>query len=242
LTIVGTATLPAIGGTLIGHTSMGVGAMIPISIEPPAFQKFLHNKNETLDGYSNIYVRFKQGAPPSLALASVRKIAQIGQKEIQATPDGGGNDVAVQGVLYPAEIENYRAIGIIPDLLALALALGAVVALGLTLVASVNRRRRDLALLRTLGFKSRQLLTAVAWQASVAGAVGAVFGIPLGILAGRWLWTLFANKIYAVPRPTEPVVSLIVVALAALVLANAVAAMPGRSAARTPTAQVLRGE
>jgi hypothetical protein len=242
LTIVGTATLPAIGGTLIGHTSMGVGAMIPISIEPPAFQKFLHNKNETLDGYSNIYVRFKQGAPPSLALASVRKIAQIGQKEIQATPDGGGNDVAVQGVLYPAEIENYRAIGIIPDLLALALALGAVVALGLTLVASVNRRRRDLALLRTLGFKSRQLLSAVAWQASVAGAVGAVFGIPLGILAGRWLWTLFANKIYAVPRPTEPVVSLIVVALAALVLANAVAAMPGRSAARTPTAQVLRGE
>jgi predicted outer membrane lipoprotein len=44
----------------------------------------------------------------------------------------------------------------------LALAIGAVVALGLTLVASVNRGRRDLALLRTLGFKSRQLLAAVA--------------------------------------------------------------------------------
>jgi ABC-type lipoprotein release transport system permease subunit len=148
----------------------------------------------------------------------------------------------VVGVRYPAEIENYRAVGIIPDLLALALALGAVVALGLTLVASVNRRRRDLALLRTLGFKSRQLLSAVAWQASVAGAVGAVFGIPLGVLAGRWLWTLFADHIYAVPRPTVPFLALVIVALSAVALSNLVAALPGRNAARTSTAQVLRGE
>ena len=148
----------------------------------------------------------------------------------------------VQSVEYPAEIENYRTIGIIPDLLALALALGAVVALGLTLVASVHRRRRDLALLRTLGFTGRQLLSAVAWQASVAGAVGSIFGIPLGIVAGRWLWTLFADNIYAVPRPSVPVLSMIIVAVSAMVLANVVAALPGRSAARTSSAQVLRGE
>ncbi len=148
----------------------------------------------------------------------------------------------MQSVDYPAEIENYRAIGVIPDLLALALALGAVVALGLTLVASVHRRRRDLALLRTLGFTGRQLLSAVAWQASVAGAIGAIFGIPLGIIAGRWLWTLFANNIYAVPYPTVPVIAMIIVALSALVLANVVAALPGRSAARTSAAQILREE
>jgi ABC-type lipoprotein release transport system permease subunit len=150
--------------------------------------------------------------------------------------------VAVQSVDYPAEIENYRSIGIIPDLLALALALGAVVALGLTLVASVHRRRRNLALLRTLGFTSRQLLSAVAWQSSVAGAVGAIFGIPLGILVGRWLWTDFANNIYAVLYPTVPLIAMFVVALSALVLANVVAALPGRSAARTSVAEVMRGE
>jgi ABC-type lipoprotein release transport system permease subunit len=150
--------------------------------------------------------------------------------------------VRLQSVLYPAEIENYRTIGIIPDLLALALALGAIVALGLTLIASVRRRRRDLALLRTLGFTGRQLLSAVAWQASVAGAIGAVFGIPLGILVGRWVWTLFANSIYAVPHPTVPFIPLVIVALSALVLANLVAALPGRSAARTSAAQVMRGE
>jgi ABC-type lipoprotein release transport system permease subunit len=126
--------------------------------------------------------------------------------------------------------------------LALALAAGAVVALALTLVASVHRRRRDLALLRTLGFTGRQLMAVVAWQASVAGAVGAVFGIPIGVVAGRWLWTLFARDIYAVPEPTVPVVSVLIVALAALVLVNVVAALPGRSAARITTAQVLRGE
>ena len=46
----------------------------------------------------------------------------------------------------------------------------------------------------------------------------------------------------AVPRPTVPVLSVLIVALSALVLANVVAALPGRSAARTSSAQVLRGE
>jgi ABC-type antimicrobial peptide transport system permease subunit len=242
MTIVGTATLPAIGGTLSLHTSMGVGAIVPISIEPSAFQRFLHNKNTTLDGYTDLFVRLRRDAPRGPALASLTQIAATGQKEIEATPSGGGSDVVVQSVAYPAEIENYRTIGIVPDLLALALALGAVVALGLTLVASVHRRRRDLALLRTLGFTGRQLLSTVAWQASVAGAIGAVFGIPLGIVLGRWLWTLFANNIYAVPSPTVPVIAMLIVAVSAMVLANVVAALPGRSAARTSAAQVLRGE
>jgi hypothetical protein len=242
LKIVGTATLPAIGGTLTLHTSMGVGAMIPLSVEPPAFMKFLHSKYEVLNGHSVVFVRLRSGAPTSLAVASLRTIARIDQKAIDATPDGGGSSESVQSVLYPAEIENYRTIGVIPDLLALALAMGAVVALGLTLIASVHRRRRDLALLRTLGFTGRQLLSAVAWQASVAGVIGAIFGIPLGILLGRSLWILFANNIYAVPRPTVPFVSLILVALSAMVLANVVAALPGRSAARTSAAQVMRGE
>ena len=37
--IVGTATLPAIGGQLTLHSSMGVGAMVPLTIEPPTFMK-----------------------------------------------------------------------------------------------------------------------------------------------------------------------------------------------------------
>ncbi len=141
---------------------------------------------------------------------------------------------------YPAEIENYRTIGATPAALALALAAGAVVALALTLSASVRRRRRDLAMLRALGFTSRQLRSVVAWQASVNGLVGVVVGVPLGILIGRWLWTLFGRYIDAVPEPTVPAFPIVIVITMALV--NVVSALPGRSAAKTSTAQVLRGE
>jgi ABC-type lipoprotein release transport system permease subunit len=72
--------------------------------------------------------------------------------------------------------------------------------------------------------------------------VGLVVGIPLGIAFGRFLWQLFAHQLSAVVDPTIPVVPIILVAVGALVLANLVAALPGRSAARTPTALVLRVE
>ena len=156
-----------------------------------------------------------------------------------ASSDGAGG---VVGVLRPAEIANYRSIGTLPGLLGGALAAGAVIALGLTLVASVRRRRRELALLKTLGFTQFQLAAAVAWQATVAVAVGVVVGVPLGIVVGRTLWNLFARDIHAVPLPSVPILSIVLIALAALVLANVVAAIPGRIAARTPTALVLRAE
>jgi ABC-type lipoprotein release transport system permease subunit len=137
---------------------------------------------------------------------------------------------------------NYRTVGAVPSLLVAGLAVGAVAALALTLAASVRRRRRDLALLKTLGFTHRQLASAVAWQASVSALVGVVLGVPLGIILGRWLWNLFARQIYAVPEPTVPIVWVLVIALGALVLANVVAAIPARTAARTPTALLLRSE
>ena len=50
-----------------------------------------------------------------------------------------------------------------------------------TLTASVRRRRRDLALLKTLGFTRRQLAAAVSWQSTVPVAIGTALGVPLGI-------------------------------------------------------------
>jgi predicted lysophospholipase L1 biosynthesis ABC-type transport system permease subunit len=97
-------------------------------------------------------------------------------------------------------------------------------------------------LLKTLGFTQRQLMAAVAWQASVAAVIGIVIGVPLGIVVGRWLWSLFARQIFAVPQPSVPVFSVALVAVCALVLANVVAALPGLVAARTPTALLLRAD
>jgi ABC-type lipoprotein release transport system permease subunit len=114
--------------------------------------------------------------------------------------------------------------------------------LGLTLVASVRRRRRDLALLKTLGFTRGQLAAAVAWQSTVVAVVGLVLGVPLGIAAGRWLWLAFARELSAVPDPVVPAASIALAAVAALALANLVAAFPGLRAARTPAAEALRAE
>ena len=129
-----------------------------------------------------------------------------------------------------------------PAVLASGVASGAVVTLGLTLAATVRRRRRDLALLKTLGFTHRQLATTVAWQASFVSLLGIVVGIPLGIALGRWLWILFAREIFAVPDPAVPVLAVVLVGIGAVVLANVVAAIPGRIAARTSTALLLRSE
>ncbi len=246
LVIVGTATMPAVGfASLISdHTSMGNGAHVPDSIISARFQNAVSTPYRTLNGPNLIFVRIRAGVAPSTGLANLRRIAASANRDFALVPGGAGlgNTVVVQGVQRPAEIVDYRTIGFTPALLVAALGAGAVVALALTLMASVRRRRRDLALLKTLGFTQRQLAAAVAWQASVSALIGVVIGVPVGIILGRWLWDLFAQLIYAVPQPTVPVASVALVALGALVLANIVAAIPGRMAARTPTALMLRAE
>jgi ABC-type lipoprotein release transport system permease subunit len=99
-----------------------------------------------------------------------------------------------------------------------------------------------LALLKTLGFTHRQLALAVAWQATTTAVIGVIVGVPLGIVIGRELWTLFARSINAVPDPTIPTLSLAIVGVGALMFANLVAVFPGRGAARTPAALALRAE
>jgi ABC-type antimicrobial peptide transport system permease subunit len=152
------------------------------------------------------------------------------------------NAVSLLPVQRPAEIVNYRSMGTMPAILAGGLAAGALTGLALTLVASVRRRRRDFALLKTLGFTRRQLSGAVAWQSSVIVVIGLVVGAPVGIAAGRWLWLAFARELSAVPDPSVPVGSIALAGLGALLLANVIAALPGRRAARTPAAEVLRAE
>ena len=66
--------------------------------------------------------------------------------------------------------------------------------------------------------------------------------VPLGIIAGRWSWNAFAEQIGALPRPVVPPSLVTGVVLGALVLCNLVALLPGRLAARTEPAAVLRSE
>ena len=232
LTIVGTATMPSIGVAGSSHLEMGTGALLSYTLIPPGARNVF---DVPIAGPNAILISVKKGANPAAARASLQSIVD---KNPQIQGDGG----ELLGVERPAEILNYRTLGRTPTLLGAALAAGAVVALGLTLITSVRRRRTDLALLKTLGFTKRQLASTIAWQASIAVGIGCVIGIPLGIALGRALWDLFVHEISAVPDPTIPGVSILLIAAVAIVLANVVAAVPGRIAARTPTARLLRTE
>jgi len=222
LLIVGTATMPTVGEQVGQHPTMGIGALISSALIPAS----IANPNHVLP------------AGPSAVLVRLRSLNRIANELTLPTNYG----VTLLPVQRPAEIINYRSMGTIPTFLGLGLAIGAVAALGFTLVASVRRRRRDLALFKTLGFTGRQLAATVAWQSTIAVVIGTIVGVPLGIALGRWLWDLFARNINAVPAPSVPTLSVVLIALGALVLANVVAVLPGRMAARTPTALLLRAE
>ncbi len=233
LVIVGTATMPAVGvGGLTGHPSLGTGAIVPFQLLPASVR---NQFDVSPAGPNAIFVRLKAGANARTAKRSLDHIAaQV------STPTNYSS--AVFGVQRPAEIVNYRSMGSTPFVLGLGLTAGAVSALGLTLVASVRRRRRSMAVLRTLGFTGRQLAFSLAWQSSVSVVVGLVLGVPLGILLGHWLWVLFADEIFVVPSVTVAILPLVVIAASALVLANVVAAIPGRIAARTPSVLLRSSE
>ena len=232
LRIVGVATMPAIGGSGVVHLEMGTGAVVSSSLIP-AVERNPFNDPET--GPQAYFVDVRPGVDP---LAARRSLEEMTAPLSNAYNFG----VVVQSVLRPAEIVDYRSMGTTPAILGASLGAAALAALGLTLLASVRRRRRDLAVLKILGFTRSQLRSAVAWQSNVAVALGTAVGIPVGITIGRTLWDLFAHEINAVPSPAVPVVPIVLIALGSLLLANVVAAVPGRIAARTPAALVLRTE
>jgi hypothetical protein len=244
VTIVGTATFPAVGfaAAVAEHTSMGSGAWITSAFQPTSFVRAISSKDPTLNGPDLVFVRLRAGVSASAGKRNLERIAHLANAAFSKDPNGFGNTVSVLGVQRPAQIVDYRSIGATPVLLATGLAAGAVIALALTLIASVRRRRSDLAIMKTLGFTRRMLAVAVAWQATIDGLIGAVVGIPLGILIGRELWTLFARDINAVPQPTVPALAIVVVGFGTVVVAIIAAWWPGRSAAATPPGLVLRSE
>ncbi len=235
LRVVGTATLPTIGGSGDPSLAMGTGAVMATSLFSPTD---LDEQGSPIRGPMAVFISVRPGVSGTAALGSLNRITAVLNRPSDPDAPVGG----VVGALRPAEIADYRSVGATPALLAAVLAAGAIGALGLTLVASVRQRRRQFAVLKALGFTQRQLAASVAWQSSVAAAVGVVIGIPIGIALGRWLWTLFAHGISAVPHPAVPLASVAAVAVGAIVFANLVALLPGRVAARTRTSLLLRAE
>jgi len=142
----------------------------------------------------------------------------------------------------PAEIDRVHRIDGLPIALAAFVAGVALVAVGFALVTAVRRRRRDLAVLKTLGFDRRQVRMTVGWQATTVAVIGLLVGIPLGLALGRVVWHLVADELGVAGTPTWPVLAIVLLVPAALLAVNLVAALPARRAASTRPAVVLRSE
>ncbi len=109
------------------------------------------------------------------------------------------------------------------------------------LVTSVRRRRRDLAILQTLGFRRGQIVATVAWQALILTGLALAIGIPIGMLIGRLAWSAFAYRLGIVPDPVLSPLTVLVIPVS-LIVALVVALGPGLAARRTRPATILKAE
>jgi hypothetical protein len=225
LRVVGRMISPSVGDLFTN--SMGEGGWV----YGPAVRRVVaeapSSQTSTPPTVFNVFaVRYTPGASRAVAFASLRR--DFGYTVLRQLPS---QDVA-----------NLQNVDRLPALLAGLVVLLGVVTVGNTLVSSVRARRRDLAILKTIGLVRRQVAGVVAWQATTFSVVAVVVGLPVGIAAGRWAWNAVASGIGAASPALVPALWVGVVVPGALLVANALAAWPGRAAARLAPAVVLRTE
>jgi hypothetical protein len=226
--IVGRAVFPFFGQGSFTPTGLGDGAAIQ---DPPR-----DASPDDPAGYNFVLVRMAPGTGAA-AIASFRRNIE------QATGLCPQDQVCgVETAKRPVDILNYTRIQATPLALAGLLALLAVATIAHLLVTSIRRRRRDLAVLKTMGFVRPQVSSAVAWQATTLVGVALLVGVPLGAAAGRWVWQEFAFRIGIAPDPRVPLITLLLFIPVAVVVANLLAAGPGWVAGRLKPAPVLRTE
>jgi FtsX-like permease family len=142
----------------------------------------------------------------------------------------------------PRDLQDLARVRSLPLVMAVILSLLAAATLAHALVTSVRRRRRDLAVLKTVGFRRRQVAIAVGWQATILVGLALAIGLPLGVLGGEWAWDAFAEGLGTEPEATVPVALIVLTVPIAIVFGNLIAAIPAWVAGRTRPAKILRGE
>jgi hypothetical protein len=230
--IVGAAVFASFSRGGYSATDLGNGAAVPASVLSVPFQAGGCTGNMTC--YNFILLRYKPGT--NLRAATAHLTARM---TATGCPPGF---CLVSADQRPSDIRDYTGVRDTPLVLAVALALLAIATLTHVLLTSVRRRRRDLAMFKTLGLLRPQVLSVVLWQACALTAVALLAGLPLGIVAGRWTWTIFAGSLGVATDPAVPGPAVLAIIPVALILAILIAAGPGWRAAQMRPAAILRGE
>jgi hypothetical protein len=229
--IVGSAVFAAftVGGG--SATDLGRGAAVSASVlsqpNPPACPG-------RATCYNFFLLRYKPGT---------NLHAAAGRLEAEVTRAGCPRGLClVTADQRPSDIEHYTGVRDTPLVLGALLGVLAVGTLSHALLAGVRRRYRDLALLKALGLVRSQLLRVVCWQATALAAASLLAGVPLGVLAGRWAWAVFAWSAGVADQADVPALLVLAAIPATALLANLIAVGPGWIEARIPAATALRSE
>jgi ABC-type antimicrobial peptide transport system permease subunit len=228
--VVGEAIFPSFGVGNFTPTGLGDGAAVFAPLLPPNNVGCPRN----VSCYDFFLVRFRPGTPGTV-------ISALGRRFVSALTASGCPPGTCQALTAaaPAAISNYSSVRATPLVLGGLLALLAVALMAQVLLTTIRRRRRDLAVVKTLGFVRRQVSAAVAWQATALAAVALLVGLPLGVAGGRWAWALFAGSVGVGPGAAVPLSTVALVVPVTLLLANVIAAGPGWAAARVKPAVTL---
>jgi FtsX-like permease family len=228
--IVGQAVFPNFGQGGFTPTDLGDGAETTAAVLRPQAGALGAGP-----GFQIVLVRFRPGQSRAADLAGFRRAMAGFCRNVQQS-------TCVVTDQRPNGVADYARIDGIPEVLALLIAVLGVAVLGQAIVVSGWRRRRDFATLKALGLVPRQVQAIVAWQATTMIALALLAGLPLGVAVGRWAWALFSGGLGVPPGALVPVPFVLLIVPAAILLANAVAFWPGRTAARLRPAQALRAE
>lgn len=179
-------------------------------------------------------------------------VAQTGSFLVRAAPTAQGQSAlrALSREYYtqvnfpapPVTLVNFGEAVNFPLILGMIVALFGVATLLHLLLSSLNRRRRDIGLLKALGLFRRQVIFSVAWQTTTLAVIGIALGIPLGIAAGRAAWSAFADNLGVGAGPVVTASIVVLLAAGTLVVANVLAVVPALIAARSRPSLLLKGE
>jgi putative ABC transport system permease protein len=115
----------------------------------------------------------------------------------------------------------------------------AAIGFGSNLTMSVIQRRREIAVLRSLGLTTSQVRRMILVESVVVAVIGATLGLALGVLYGF----VGANATFGVQGFTAPVLSpwfLLAVISGAVIFSVLASILPGRGAARITPSAALR--
>ena len=228
--IVGQAVFPNFGQGSFTPTDLGEGAETTAAVLGP--QAAPHGERP---GFQVVLLRFAHGPGRDAAVTRFRHSMAGFCADVQQS-------TCVELGQRPNGVTNYARIDGTPEVLAALLAVLGIAVLGQLAVVSGRRWQRDFAILKALGLLRRQVREITAWQATILAGLALLIGVPLGLAAGRWSWQLFSHGVGIPADARVPGALVLVMVPAVLIIANAVALWPGRSAARTPPARALRTE